>query len=394
MSYIYKRGKGAKRRVFHLGLHDALTGEPLLVALCASRNVRDLSAEARTQFDACEQQYKAGGAFLLNVAAVWGRKLADENDRLKVDAARLLKLAEATHHLATYYKDRLSEMEEAATPLTSQTWWQDRLYDRPASVVLVAQWIAECASHVLRSALGETQPSEPQHKADSQGWCVYCGADDADEFAWNTTCPGPKRRRKRTPDSAVPTESEPKMYRVPELRQPNPQTSDSGLPEQENAEAQSDENKPQGACRDGAHDASAPAPVSDGMVLRDMAKTDNLSESQVGAPLHRTSQRGTPSHPLVSDVVRKVKELLPEVAWDSVNSVSAEREIIEAVEKLERRYRETQKLVMRHAQNAEQAEALLRRWRRGRSYMIPAEHNNVEADTDAYFAAREGSRNE
>lgn len=37
MSYLYKRGRGASRRVMHLCLHDPRDGQPLMIPMCCTR---------------------------------------------------------------------------------------------------------------------------------------------------------------------------------------------------------------------------------------------------------------------------------------------------------------------------------------------------------------------
>lgn len=37
MRYLYKRGRGARRRVMHLCGYDPRTGQPTMVALCGSQ---------------------------------------------------------------------------------------------------------------------------------------------------------------------------------------------------------------------------------------------------------------------------------------------------------------------------------------------------------------------
>lgn len=39
MRYLYKRGKGAKRRVMHLCGYDPVTGQPTMAALCGLMTV-------------------------------------------------------------------------------------------------------------------------------------------------------------------------------------------------------------------------------------------------------------------------------------------------------------------------------------------------------------------
>lgn len=41
MRFLYRRGRGAKRRIMHLCGYDQWTGEPTMVALCGSHQAFD-----------------------------------------------------------------------------------------------------------------------------------------------------------------------------------------------------------------------------------------------------------------------------------------------------------------------------------------------------------------
>lgn len=62
MRFLYKRGKGARRRVIHLCGYDQRSGEPTMRALCGSTLALDTTCNLPLGQRRCKRCLRAAGA--------------------------------------------------------------------------------------------------------------------------------------------------------------------------------------------------------------------------------------------------------------------------------------------------------------------------------------------